>query len=229
MSNDGSSIEIIDWSHGDFPLNKKLKYPRSYFFKQLFLEEKHVSLARAVSFWQSLLKVKLPPKNEEMKLKTHFVAVSFCVHHGTKDQFMFFFLLLFFSKVHNIQNSAVSHKSLQFISNVSFIPYFVFCFSSLLALELRKYKNITYSLFTFCKARWAWWKKTERKSRNWSDQNTQNQTSKIWDERTFKKRVRSYILFSNNFQRLLFFIDGSVMHMLMSTMCWKGFLKHRFS
>ena len=136
-----------------------------------------------------------------MKLKTHFVAVSFCVHHGTKDQFMFFFLLLFFSKVHNIQNSAVSHKSLQFISNVSFIPYFVFCFSSLLALELRKYKNITYSLFTFCKARWAWWKKTERKSRNWSDQNTQNQTTKIWDEQNmyaatiFKQFSKTFVLY----------------------------------
>ena len=30
-----------------------------------------------------------------MKLKTHFVAVSFCVHHGTKDHFMFFSSFVF--------------------------------------------------------------------------------------------------------------------------------------
>ena len=36
---------------------------------------------------------------------------------------------------------------------VSLTPYFVFGFWSLLATKLQKYKNITYSLFTFCKAK----------------------------------------------------------------------------
>lgn len=118
----------------------------------------YVSLARAVSFWQSLLKVKLPPKNEEMKLKTHFVAVSFCVHHGTKDHFMFF-LLLFFLKFTRF--------------------------------KIQQYHTNPYNSF----------------------QNDKN--------------VRNYY-FSNNFQRLVFFIDGSVRHMLMRTMGWKGLWKHRF-
>ena len=47
---------------------------------------------------------------------------------------------------------------------VLFIPFFVFW--SLLATKLREYKNITESLFTFCKARCATQKKTERKSTN---------------------------------------------------------------
>ena len=128
----------------------------------------------------------------------HFASIM-----ARKTSSCFFFLLLFFSKVHNIQNSAVSHKSLQFISNVSFIPYFVFCFSSLLALELRKYKNITYSLFTFCKARWAWWKKTERKSRNWSDQNIKNQLTKIWDEQVLENIKRQTRFYTVHFYALL--------------------------
>ena len=39
--------------------------------------------------------------------------------------------------------------------NVLFIPFFIFGFWSLLATKLQKYKNITLSLYTFCKARWA--------------------------------------------------------------------------
>ena len=56
--------------------------------------------------------------------------------------------------------------SKQFFSIVLFIPFFVFGFWSLLATKLQKCENITKSLFTFCKAQWVRWKKTERKSRN---------------------------------------------------------------
>ena len=45
--------------------------------------------------------------------------------------------------------------------NVSFIPFFVFGFWSLLVTKLRKYKYFTKSLFTFCKARRARRKKTQ--------------------------------------------------------------------
>ena len=47
-------------------------------------------------------------------------------------------------------------------SNVSFIPFFVFGFWSLLAKQLQKYANIT-SLFTYCKARWTRKKKNRKK------------------------------------------------------------------
>jgi hypothetical protein len=48
-------------------------------------------------------------------------------------------------------------------SNVSFIPFFVFGFWSLLAKQLQKYANIT-SLFTYCKARWT--RKKEKQKEN---------------------------------------------------------------
>ena len=63
---------------------------------------------------------------------------------------------------------------------VSFNPFFVYGFWSLFVTKLGKYENITWSLFTFCKARWARRKKPERKSCNLSDQNTKNQMTKVF-------------------------------------------------
>ena len=62
--------------------------------------------------------------------------------------------------------------------NVSFIPFFVFGFWSLLATKLRKYENITnitQSLFTFCKTEKTGKKITQLK---WP----KHQKPKIWDE-----------------------------------------------
>ena len=82
--------------------------------------------------------------------------------------------------------TCVRYKYQSSVSNVLFIPFFVFGFWSLLVTKLLKYINITLSLFTFCKVRWKRWKKTEGKSRKWRGQNTKRQKTKIWDERNMK-------------------------------------------
>ena len=59
-----------------------------------------------------------------------------------------------------VSRIANSENQLFLETNVSFIPFFVFVFWSLLATKLRQYENIMQSLFTFCKARWAICKET---------------------------------------------------------------------
>ena len=49
-------------------------------------------------------------------------------------------------------------------------------------------------MFKFCKTRWARRKKPERKSRNWIDQNTKNQKTKIWDERNVRLVIQIKLL-----------------------------------
>ena len=64
---------------------------------------------------------------------------------------------------------------------------------SFLVTKLWKYKNVTWSLYTFYKKRWARQKKTERKSCNQSDLNTKNQKMKIGDERNIKNSKEMFL------------------------------------
>ena len=67
---------------------------------------------------------------------------------------------------------------------VSIIPNFIFGFWSLLAMKLRKYEYLS---LHFARQDEQDGKKTERKSRNKSDQNTKNQKTKIWDNQNIKR------------------------------------------
>ena len=66
---------------------------------------------------------------------------------------------------------------------VSFIPFFVFCFWSLLVTKLRKYEDITESLFTFCKARWAGRKKNQKENHTTKVTKILKTKRLIWNER----------------------------------------------
>ena len=106
-----------------------------------------------------------------------------------------FFLLLFFFKVHIVPNSTVSHKFLQFISNVSFILYFVFGFGHF-CWQIQNY----YAIFVYMMG------KTEKKGMKMTqlkwpkyqkpkDENT-GWTKHIW------QNVRNYYVTSDSRKRL---------------------------
>ena len=81
-------------------------------------------------------------------------------------------------------------------TNVSFIPFFIFGFWSLLATKLQKYHVIFVNILQGKMG------KTEKNGKKitQSNQNCKNQTTKIWDERNIKwghSRTRFWSLWCN--------------------------------